>query len=125
MLGWILRLFSRSADPDSLHGLPYDDFEFGYSFEPSELRTFLTQLNDRLRLGLPVEDLVQFAMSGPLDEDRERAIPVQFDGQSTRLNMRTLREEAHIAEVHFSTPNGSLGNALTAQLTAFVTANER
>ena len=125
MLVWLLRLFSRREPSDTLFGIAHGDVEIGYSFERAELTIFLTRVNDRLAVALPVAELVDFAMTTPLYEERTRPITLRYQGAVCTLDMRVVRENAHAPDIHFSTASGALGDAVMAQLTGFVDEAER
>ena len=94
-------------------------FEASMNFDLENVEPFLTQLESRLNLGLPVPELVAFTQSTAIDDERVSTLSVRFGGEVISLDYRVFMDDVDAPDLYFFTASEELCKAIGAELSDF------
>jgi hypothetical protein len=109
----------RRRRPHPVAPLNAKMYESSMNFDLKDVQTFLSNLNERLQLALPVDDLVAATESTPIDAESRRALITMFNGESVQLEYRVFMDDIDAPDLYFFTGSEELSKAIDSQLSQF------
>jgi hypothetical protein len=109
----ILLLLSSCTDQEQVM------HEASMNFDLENVAPFLTRINIRYNLNLPVDELVKMTHQTKIESEQSRTIQVTFNGLQTQLEYRVFMDDIDAPDLYFFTPSKDLAEAIEDQLEAF------
>jgi hypothetical protein len=98
-------------------------FEASMNFDGANVEPFLRHLEDELQLGLPIENLIEFAQRVAVEAEHGTTMEVDYGGERLKLEFRVFMDDEDAPDLYFLTPSEELSKAIGARMAAF--AEER
>src|SRR5262245_35711616 len=93
--------------------------EASMNFDMENVPPFLTRLNDRLQLGLPVPELVAATRDAPVERESAKVLSVRFNGNPVQLEYRVFMDDVDAPDLYFLTDSQALAVAIDRQMKEF------
>ena len=119
-MGLFSRLFGNKEDSNS-HAGPASagEYEASMNFDLETVRPFLHRLQDRRRLVFDVDRLARFAEETSVENERETAVPVSFEGRGSTLRYSVFMDDIDAPDLYFFSSDKGLIDAIDAEYTEF------
>lgn len=93
--------------------------EASMNFDLENAEPFLTRINSRLSLKLPVDEPVQMTHQTKIETERPQTIQVTFSSSQVELEYRVFMDDIDAPDLYYFTPSKDLAKSIEDQLEEF------
>ena len=86
--------------------------EASMNFDLENVEPFLTRINRRLNLNLPIDELVQMTHQTKIETEHSRTIQITFNSSQTQLEYRVFMDDLDAPDLYFFTPSKDLAKSI-------------
>lgn len=89
------------------------------NFDLENVEPFLTRINNRLNLNLPIDKLVWMTHETTIENEQSMTVQVTFENSKIQLEYRVFMDDIDAPDLYFFTPSKNLAESIEAELEAF------
>jgi len=94
-------------------------FEASMNFDLENVEPFLTRIDTRLALNLPVDELVEMTRQTEIETEQSRIIRVKYDNSQTEIEYRVFMDDIDAPDLYFFTASKALADLIEDEMEAF------